>query len=438
MCGFVITEDKKNIDLYLSMISHRGLDGYQSTSTVGKFGLAHCALPFVTLDKKLATQPVNGRSVFVGEIFNFSKLTNRSLPTDAHFMDHIFHKEPGLLRNSHLWDGFWSYGTVIKNKLILVSDYLSQKPIYYRTDMKAAASEITPLLAMKHSKPDEVFLSNVRKWGYSPDGRTPWENIKQLEAGCMYVNGKIRKYFNWDHVQTGDLFQMMESAVASRLQGQHEVALLLSGGLDSSIVYGLSKKVIDTITVIHVENEEEEWARLVHEYQGSQDRLESISIDKITDREALAAHQTPVDLGSVKPQLAMAKRIKELGLHCVLTGDGADELFGGYRRANTYDSQQSDVFSELPYYHCPRLDRTMMKHTIELRSPFMRSDIVKYALGLPYSERNGVKKVLMDTFKSIVPREVLHRDKRALKTKEIYDRPLTQRLHNDSIWKTMN
>ena len=134
----------------------------------------------------------------------------------------------------------------------------------------------------------------------------------------------------------------------------------------------------------------------------------------------------------------MAKRIKELGLHCVLTGDGADELFGGYRRASTYDSQQSDIFSELPYYHCPRLDRTMMKHTIELRSPFMRSDIVKYALNIPYSERNGIKKVLMDTFKSIVPHEVLHRDKRALKTKEIYEQPLTQRLHNDSIWKMMN
>ena len=66
----------------------------------------------------------------------------------------------------------------------------------------------------------------------------------------------------------------------------------------------------------------------------------------------------------------MSLSVKKLGFFNVLTGDGADELFGGYSRAKDYDSQLSDVFCELPFYHLPKLDRTMMRSTVELRAPF--------------------------------------------------------------------
>jgi asparagine synthase (glutamine-hydrolysing) len=435
MCGFVITKDKKNINHYLSMISHRGLKPYSSTCENGSFALGHFALPFVSLDPNLSVQPINGRTVFVGEIFNFNQLTDKTFSTDAYFMDYVFHQDIRLLKESYKWDGFWSGGTIISDKLVLISDYLSQKPVYYRTDMEAACSEIAPLVEMGDCTRDEVFLSNVIKWGYSPDGRTPWEQIKQLEAGSVYIDGKIESYFDWDRVTTYGLFDMMYDAVASRLQGQREVALLLSGGLDSSIVYGLAKQIKESITVLHVENEEKEWANLVHSFHGGNDTLECIDLGGITEARSIFYHQTPVDLGSVRPQLAMAERINSLGLNCVLTGDGADELFGGYRRAKDYDSQQSDVFSELPYYHCPRLDRTMMRYTIELRTPFLRSNIVKYALNLPYEARNGTKKVLMHEFKDIVPPEVLFRSKRPLKSNEIRTDPMKNRLLNDTIWR---
>merc|ERR1711991_1311828 len=127
------------------------------------------------------------------------------------------------------------------------------------------------------------------------------------------------------------------------------------------------------------------------------------------------------------PQIAMAEKLKELEFHNVLTGDGADELFGGYRRAKEYDSQYSDVFCELPYYHLPKLDRTMMRSTIELRAPFLSPAVIVHALNLPWSERMGEKTVLKETFKNLVPKKILDRDKLPLKTDAIRKDPMEQR-----------
>ena len=131
----------------------------------------------------------------------------------------------------------------------------------------------------------------------------------------------------------------------------------------------------------------------------------------------------------------MAQALRELGFYNVLTGDGADELFGGYTRAKEYDSQYSDVFCELPFYHLPKLDRTMMRSTVELRAPFLAPSVIKHGLNTPYEERNGEKKRLKSEFKDIVPKLILDRDKHPLKTDEIRNDPMRQRQVNHSIWQ---
>ena len=133
----------------------------------------------------------------------------------------------------------------------------------------------------------------------------------------------------------------------------------------------------------------------------------------------------------------MAREIQRLGYYAVMTGDGADELFGGYARAKEYDSQASDVFMELPYYHLPKLDRTMMRSTIELRAPFLAPYIVKYALNTPYSIRDGEKKILKKLFGYLVPPEILNREKRPLKTDSIRNDPMNQRKINRNIWRSL-
>jgi asparagine synthase (glutamine-hydrolysing) len=125
----------------------------------------------------------------------------------------------------------------------------------------------------------------------------------------------------------------------------------------------------------------------------------------------------PIDLGSVIPQYYLFQDIKD---KIVLTGDGADELFSGYRRAYEYDSQGSDVFEELPFYHLIRLDRMSMNFTIECRNPFLGHEVIKKALSIPWKDRIG-KKILKKEFFGLIPDEILFRKKEPLKIQAIRD-----------------
>jgi asparagine synthetase B (glutamine-hydrolysing) len=141
----------------------------------------------------------------------------------------------------------------------------------------------------------------------------------------------------------------------------------------------------------------------------------------------LLNYDCPVDLGSMIPQFLLSKAISDANFNVAISGDGADELFGGYRRITQYDSQQSDVFDELVHYHLPRLDRLMMANTIELRCPYLSSYVMNIALSLPYSERVN-KKHLKNAFRDIVPNEILLRKKEPLKIKDIREDKMSHRL----------
>ena len=438
MCGFIAGRDLPvDLNQVIELMHYRGLPGYKGYKRFGKAGeyqFAHYSLPFVNLDPAVCIQPIdnNPPALFVGEIFNYKDL---GYDTDIECAIEEFWSNENLFEAYHSFDGFWSFVTVYAENIIAATDYLSQKPIYYRTDMEVLASEPDILARIAPTTTDEVFMSNVLKWGYSPDPRTAWNEIKQVPPGCFYYRGVIYPYWDWSKVKSPDnLYDSLLTATELRLGGQREVAVLLSGGLDSTIIYGLIKKLGKDVTAVHVDNGEKGFANLALHLN---DMMHHVRLDHVTDFEAIMVHQSPVDLGSVKPQIAMAKKLRELGFYAVMTGDGADELFGGYRRAKEYDSQMSDMFCELPYYHLPKIDRTMMRYTIETRSPFLAPSVCKYAMNVPYVKRMVEKLELKETFKDIVPLEILTRDKLPLKTDAIRLNPMDNRIALDRLWRSM-
>lgn len=384
----------------------RGLDrkDYQRSVYTNQFFIGHNTLPLVSNSDFHQPKHKDGGQMFAftGEIFNYADFGAK---TDIELF------KPKLnLEQIHQFDGFWAYAQVDKDNLFAMTDFLSIKPIYYRTDINAVASEPKTLTFLGDTSEDKVFLSNVKKWGYSPDNRTQWEQIKQLPPGHIYLDGEISPYWDWSKIKVEEnLIDLLKESVNRRTQGIGKIAMLLSGGLDSSLIYSLitDKSKVKTF---HVENNEYDYAKLMDPY------VKEISLSSISRELAMELHQSPVDLGSVLPQAAMAKTMNEKGFNVVITGDGADELFGGYRRAKEYDSQGSDVFVELPYYHLPRLDRINMAFTIECRSPYLSPKIIKYAMGLSYESRTN-KQELKRIAKNLVHDAIINRQKVPLRAK---------------------
>jgi asparagine synthetase B (glutamine-hydrolysing) len=436
MCGFLIHQrDHTGVNgmQAIQEMSYRGLrTKYRGYKTWKEYDMLHTALPMVDPDPDVSIQPIQyddePPSLFVGEIFNYKDFGD--YPSDAH-MIHSKYREELNHEFFHKFDGFWSYVTFFNDAPIAYTDFLGIKPIYYRRDVEVMASEPDVLKQYGPVTKDEIFHSNVMKWGYDPQGGTPWNEIHQLKPGHFLYKGREYPYWDWGSVPVSNLYDDLSLAVKLRLGGFRDAAVLLSGGLDSTIVYQLIKQQGLNVTAIHVDNHEEKYAKMV------ESNLVKVTLDDVSDQDAVRIHQSPVDLGSVKPQIAMARKLKELGFHNVLTGDGADELFGGYRRAAEYDSQMSDIFCELPFYHLPKLDRTMMRSTVELRAPFLAPSVIVHALSSNYEDRNGEKKILKETFKDIIPPKILNRKKEPLKTDAIREDKMKQRKINAQIWEDL-
>lgn len=418
MCGFLAF--RGNVSLYRDQLisahksmSYRGLDrdDCQNIEEGLTYFFAHNTLPIVSVDPIEYHQPKkNPRPyVFAGEIFDYP---SDRYQNDTEFMANEIVSAENLVY-LHSYDGFWSGATITdEGNFLAFTDYLAQKPVYYRTDICAVASE-PYALSLIGTPPvkDQLFFANICKWGYDPTGRTPWETIRQIPPGHYLLNRTLHPYWDWSKIEVNsDLETLLEISLQNRLTGKQDISVLLSGGLDSTIVHYLASKNNRSATSLHVENNESEYVRSVtSDYK-------TITIQDDCDREhAIRACQSPIDLGSLVPQYALARALKKEGFHVVMTGDGADELFGGYRRIEQYDSQASDVFMELPYYHNSRLDRIMMNQTIELRTPFLAPKVIKYALELPFAERKN-KKILKDIFRGKIPDVIIDRPKKPLKT----------------------
>jgi asparagine synthase (glutamine-hydrolysing) len=222
--------------------------------------------------------------------------------------------------------------------------------------------------------------------------------------------------------------KMFESVKNRLISKNYPISLLISGGLDSSIIAAILESTESDVTWYSIENGESEFVKILSNKFNKKVNFLQYEMDENSNQEIYQIwNETPIDLGSVIPQYHLFKAIRENSNHrIVLSGDGADELFGGYKRIHEYDSQGSDIFDELSFYHLPRLDKMSMAHTLELRNPFLNLEIVNFALHLPLEWRKD-KKILKDTFGPLLPDEIVNRKKAPLKNPGIKEDKLAYR-----------
>lgn len=445
MCGIalVINPDKNpffvNRDYLFRMaetLSKRGIRDKFITDWTNKDAvLIHSRLPIQGLSRKFDHPYTKGNLsvAFVGEFLNYKKFYS-SAQSDCQTLLKLFEEKCYYCYDE--FDGFWSsIVSDFNNKLFYVSlDPLGKKPLYIRQhgEMVAIASDILSLIDVGPVTDDELYYSAVGKWRYFIGDRTPWNEIKKLEPDRTYIFSSSGQLLNIHYhnsfsrkPSSNNFDHLLDTAIKNRLVSDVPVSVLLSGGLDSTIIYYKLLEQNIPINCIHISNGEDS---SYLEYLNFPQRVKLTTLEVTQEYidymikeylcRILFTNQTPVDLGSVIPQFLMSEKLKEQGCHVAISGDGADEIFGGYKRSLIYDSQYSDIFQELVYYHLPRLDRLTAPFLIELRSPFLNTDIINYGLRLPYRYRQN-KLFLKEMYRHTIPTEVLHRKKEPLKIEQV-------------------
>jgi len=443
MCGLIASLGKVDVARGLAAMTHRGIRATIRSSKCGQIG--HVRLPIVGLDHEY-DQPVavgsNMLLAFVGEILDFR---DQDFTAACDLQTAIRLWEARGPRGFSERDGFWSVVVVddVKERICILCDYLAQKPLYYRTDAPLVASE--PVALLQNALPtsiDEIYMAAVVKWGYCPDvQRTPYQEIKKVLPGeCVTIglSGVLDRWIADPLVPIPmaplEIKAEIENAVHRRVTSSDvPVAVLVSGGLDSSIVYTLAKRYGDVVPYYAYDEHDASEQLAVSAVTKGRD-VKVVKWSSVDLEDALKIMQEPVDLGSLVPQVALSRVIAE---RVCLTGDGADELFGGYGRATRYDSQASDIWHELIAWHLPRLDRVMMRSKIEVRSPFLARRVVAGALSQPWSVRRD-KRLLRDLYRDDLPPTLSERPKKPLRTRRVEESREEHSLELVNMFRRMN
>lgn len=428
MCGVIAVarspESEAQVRRGLARMMHRGIRSRVVDLRGGSIG--HVRLPIVGVGEE-NDQPVRRGPWtvgFVGEILNFREERPGDSSDVPLVVDTWTTVGPLGFRD---FDGFWSVVAVDDRdgSIHALVDYLSQKPLYVRDDeyARAVASEPDAVAALGPIELDRVYMSAVMKWGYCPETwRTPYWGIRRMLPGeylVMEAGGDTTRVTADGLVAIQSTPDDLKTAIVLAIRRRVEssdvpVSCLVSGGLDSAIVYEFGRR-FGELRAYHVENGESEACRAVAP------NAIVLPGDHVGLDEGLKYMQEPIDLGSLLPQVDLSDAINQTSRDRVcLTGDGADEFFGGYGRSARYDSQQSDVWHELVAWHLPRLDRVMMRNRIEVRSPFLARRVAGMALSLPRGDRTD-KKILRDLFRADLPRGVADLAKRPLRTPKVAD-----------------
>jgi asparagine synthase (glutamine-hydrolysing) len=376
MCGIIgVISKKNNPDFHsefivplgqaLNHMEYRGPDHQGIWSENGVcFGHRRLSIIDLSADGNQPFQSSDQRYVLVfnGEIFNYQELRS-SLQNLGHAFNTASDTEVILAAYAQYGKEFCKYlrgmfALVIYdrvlNELVFARDRLGKKPLFIFENEKVIifSSEVKFFHAFQTIplEINEESLLNFLSLQYIPGPQTIYKNVSQIKAGVLFSydlnknQSKSSTYWNmFDYVgqrkdipELDEIDKLLEKSIKYRLVSNVDIGLLLSGGIDSSLLacymHELAGKKVKAFNVGFAEQsiDESAYAKQVASALGLELvslNLEDISIDNFS--KSIFHADQPLGDSAIIPTYLIAKSIGE-HVKVVLSGEGADELFHGY------------------------------------------------------------------------------------------------------------
>jgi asparagine synthase (glutamine-hydrolysing) len=390
ICGFMVEDQagstnwNQTLDNMTKILVHRGPDSegrYYLDRGNSIVGLGHRRLSIIDLSEN-ANQPLGNEDdsvliVFNGEIYNYKELTE-----ELKARGHRFKSQSDTEAIIHLYEdigdrcvdrlhGMFAFALwdQMKSRLLFARDPMGVKPLFYvfKDGNFYFASEIKALLVLDDvsREMDLMALDHYFTYGYIPGSRTVFRDIKKLPPASYMVfeNGEITITPYWsirylpkaelrEEALSEALLDAFRQAVKRHLVSDVPVGAFLSGGVDSSIIVALmsivGERQFDTFSLGYASGGDDELPYADTVANRFYTTHHAFRVDPEMTRilpELLWHLDEPFFDNSIIPTYYISKLARET-VKVVLSGDGGDEVFGGYEW--TRRDQYRAVYQTLP------------------------------------------------------------------------------------------
>ncbi|MEJ5264160.1 MAG: asparagine synthase B [Bacteroidales bacterium] len=398
MCGILAVIGKKDPEVVRQMskrMKHRGPDESGFLQLPNGYILSHERLSI--MDLNTGRQPIRGTNnayvIHNGEIYNYMHLRRTKL-ADHHFRTtcdsevivHLYEKYGYDFCNE--LDGDWAFVVVDGDKFMAARDPIGVKPFYYGKDADGNIYFSSELKAIE----DQCTWFEAFPPGHYYTGET---------GLVKYYKPKYHDYTQCtDPADLKKLREFLTEATRKRLMSDVPLGVLLSGGLDSSLISSITKRLLrGTKQELHSfsvglspDVPDMKAARRVAEFIGTTHHEVTYTVEEgIAAIEKIIWHLESYDVTTVRastPMYFLARYITQHGFKVVLSGEGADEVFGGY--LYFHNAPSDEEFTQetirrvglLSTADCLRADKSTMAFGLEVRVPFLDRYFLDVAMNI--------------------------------------------------------
>lgn len=415
-------------------MSHRGPD--ESDLHIMENGSIICHESLSIIDLKSGKQPIQGTKkawmIHDGEIYNHQELREGILKhhifrtkSDSEVIVHLFEEFGYDFCN--MLDGDFAFVIIDGDDYIAGRDPIGVKPLYYGLDERGR---------IYFSSEMKSIADQCKSFSTFPPG-----HYYTAKTGFVkYYDPEYEDHENANQSLDLDLIrETLTEAIRKRLMSDVPVGVLLSGGLDSSLIAAITsrllaengKKLHSFSIGLGADSPDNIVAGKAAEFLGTEHHEIHFTIEEgVEIIEKIIYHIETYDIISVRsgvPMYLLSKAISKKGVKVILSGEGADEIFGGhlyFRNAPSAEEFQKETIERVQKLFTAdilRADKSTMANSLETRLPFLDKEFLDIAIRIKTEEKqpktyDGVEKYILRKAFDIpenpyLPTEVLWRQK---------------------------